>query len=147
MNGVRTLADISMFDFGVEVEATIDDTDVDMDNAEFLNGTRLKGGAEFDNAINLWTRHMPDWKAICPKDLSNKTSIVVTDLEKVDLKVLMEDIGENHHCGLLPFMIKSSRGQLGVLTLKAIQNTSTLCHKHLWMKVIAAWDVMCLTSL
>ena len=60
MNDVRTLADISMFDFGVEVEATIDDTDSDMDNEEFLNGTHLKRGVEFDNAINLWTRYMPD---------------------------------------------------------------------------------------
>ena len=62
---------------------------------------------------------MPDWKALCPKDLSNKTSIVVTDLEKVDLKVLMEDIRETHHCGLLPFMMKSSRGHLGALNAES----------------------------
>ena len=75
-----------------------------------MNETHLNGRSEFDNAIKLWIKYMPDWKALYPKDLRNKTSIVVTDLEKVDLKVLMEDIGENHHYGLLPFMMKSSRG-------------------------------------
>ena len=54
-----------------------------------------------------------------PKDLSNKTTIVVTNLEIVDLKVLMEDIGENRHCGLLLFMMKSLRGQLGALNAES----------------------------
>ena len=58
---------------------------------------------------------MPDWKALYPKYLGDKTSIDMTNLDIVDLKVLMEDIGENHYCGLLPFMMKSSRGHLGVL--------------------------------
>ena len=113
MNDVRTCVDTSMFDFGEEVDTNSDDRDVDMDDEEFLNEIRLNGGAEFDNAIKLWTRYIPDWKALYPKDISDKTSIVVTDLKKVDLKVLVEGIGENHHYGLLPFMMKSSRGQLG----------------------------------
>ena len=62
---------------------------------------------------------MPDWKAFCPQDLSNKTTIAVADLEKVDFKVLMEDIREKHHCGLLPFMMKSLRGQLGALNAES----------------------------
>ena len=43
----------------------------------------------------------------------------MTDLEKVNLKVLMEDIGENHYYGLLPFMMKSSRGQPGALNAES----------------------------
>ena len=45
-----------MFYFGVEVEASVDDIDADMDDEDFLNETRLKGGVEFDNAIKLWIR-------------------------------------------------------------------------------------------
>ena len=62
---------------------------------------------------------MPDWKNLCPEELRDKTVIVVNDLDRVDLKVLMEGIGENHNHGLLPFMMKSSRGQLGTLNAES----------------------------
>ena len=58
---------------------------------------------------------MPDWKTLCPEELGDETVILVNDLDRVDLKVLMEDIGENHNYGFLPFMMKSSRGKLGAL--------------------------------
>ena len=58
---------------------------------------------------------MPDWKLLCPEKLEDKNSIVLNDLDRVYLKVLMEDICEHHNYGLIQFMMKSSRGQLGAL--------------------------------
>ena len=53
------------------------------------------------------------------EELGDKTVIVVSDLDRVDLKVLMEDIGETHNYCFLPFIMKSSRGQLGALNAES----------------------------
>ena len=91
----------------------------DIGDEDFLNETFINGKIEFDNVIKLWIRYMPDWKTLYPEELGDKTTIVVTDLDRVDLKVLMEDIGEKHNYGLLPFMMKASRGQLGALNAES----------------------------
>ena len=119
-NDVRTCVDTSIFDFGEEVSANSDEEgERDIGNEDFLDETFINRKTEFDNVIKLWIRYMPDWKTLYPEELGDKTTIVVTDLDRVDLKVLMEDIGENHNYGLLPFMMKSSRGQLGALNAKS----------------------------
>ena len=64
-------------------------------------------------------RHVPDQKDLFPKELGNKSSVAVTDLDRVSLKVLMEDDCENHHCRLLPLMMKTSRRQLGALNAES----------------------------
>ena len=53
---------------------------------------------EFDNAIKLLARRAPDWKALCQKELVNESSVAVTNLDRLDLKVLTKDVGKNHHC-------------------------------------------------
>ena len=45
--------------------------------------------------------HVPDWKDLHPKELGDKSFIAVTNLDRVNFKVLMKDIGENHHYILL----------------------------------------------
>ena len=62
---------------------------------------------------------MPDWKDFHPKELSNKTSVAVTDLDSFDVKVLMKDISENHDCGFLSLMMRRSRGRLGDLNAES----------------------------
>ena len=80
-----------------------------------FNETRVNGKTEFDNTIKLWIRYMPDWKTLYADELGDKVFIVVNDLDIEDLKVLMEEIGENQNDGLLPFMMKSSKGQIADL--------------------------------
>ena len=58
---------------------------------------------------------MSDWKTLCSEELREKTVIVANDLDRVHLKVLTEDVNGNHNYGLLPFMMNSSRRQLGAL--------------------------------
>ena len=72
---------------------------------------------------------MPDWKTLCLEELGDETPIVVNDLDRVDLKVLMEEVGENHNYGLLPFMMKSSRENLVMRMLKAFHNGTVLLRK------------------
>ena len=43
----------------------------------------------------------------------------MTNLDRVDMNVLMKDIAENYHYGLLPFIMKPSRGQLSLLNDKS----------------------------
>ena len=117
---VRTCVDTTMFDFGEDVNGSDEEKEEhDIGDKEFLNETRINGQTEFDSVIKLWIRYMPDWKALYPKELGNKPSIVVADLEKIDMKVLMEDIGRDDHYGLLPFMMKSSTGKLGALNAES----------------------------
>ena len=103
----RTCVDTTMFDFGEDLNGSDQKRKRDdIGDEDFLNKTRINGKTEFDNAIKLWIRYMPDWKALYPKELGDKTTIVVTDLDRVDLKVLMEDVNRKNHYGLLPFMMK-----------------------------------------
>ena len=120
-NDVRTCVDTSMFDFDEDLNGSDQERERDdIGDDDFLNETSINGKTEFDNAIKLWIRYMPDWKTLYPlKELGDKTSIVVTDLDRVDMKVLMEDIDRNNHYGLLPFTMKSSRGQLGALNAES----------------------------
>ena len=85
----------------------------------FLNETCLNGKNEFDNTIKLWMTRVIDWKALCPKELGNKISVVVANLDRVDLKALMKDVIEKCHCALLPLMIRLSRGNLGNLNTES----------------------------
>ena len=64
--------------------------------------------------------HAPDYESSYPKELGNISSVVVTDLERGDLKFMMKDIGEKHHNGLLPLMMKTSIGQLGALNTENV---------------------------
>ena len=105
-----------MFDFGeVAIANSDEEGERDVGDEEFLNEKRGNGETEFDNAIKIWIRHVPDWKTLCPKELRDNTTSLLNALDRVDLKVLMEDIGENHNYELLLFMMKSSRVQLDAL--------------------------------
>ena len=72
---------------------------------------------------------IPDWKAFYPTELGNKSSVAVNDLDRVDLKVPMKDIGENRHYGLLPFMIKLSRGKLRALNAEIFEERANSTSK------------------
>ena len=61
---------------------------------------------EFNNAIRIWMRHVPYYKSLYPKELSDKYYIVETNLDIVDLKFLMKNIGEDFYHGLLLLIIK-----------------------------------------
>ena len=109
-----------MFDFSEVVRENSDEEgERNVGDECFLNETRINVKTEFDDAINIWIRCMPDWKTLRLEEIGDTTVVLVNDLDRMDLKVLMEDIGENHNCGLLPFMMKSSRGQLGDLNAKS----------------------------
>ena len=51
--------------------------------------------------------------------IGDASSILVTGLDRVNLKMLMKHIGETHHYGFVLLMIKSSRGQLGALNAES----------------------------
>ena len=83
--------DSSILDFGN------DNGDEEIDDEDFLNETRMTAKTEFDNAIKVWIRNMPNWKASHQEDLGKHSAMVVKYLHKIYLKVLIEDFGENHH--------------------------------------------------
>ena len=85
-NDIKECADTGMFDFGKEISLNIyAGRERDIGNEDFLNGARLNRKNEFDNAIKLWMRHVPDWEVLFPKELGDNSSIAVTDLYIVNL--------------------------------------------------------------
>ena len=75
-------------------------------------------------------RRTTDWKALHTKEIGDESSVAVSNLCIIDLKVLMKKIGENHHYGLLPLTMKVSRGQLGALNAESfVECVSILLQK------------------
>ena len=83
-----------MFYFGDVVSANSDEEGCRcLVEEDFLNETH-GNEKKIDNIIKLWIRHDPDWKTLYPEELGHETVVVVNDLDRVDLKMFMEDIGE-----------------------------------------------------
>ena len=122
IDDVRKCINIGTNMFDTDDDELLSDNDKEQGNmtdAEFLSTTRLNGRDEFDRVIKLWIKYMPEWKKLFPEELGQKEIIAATDLINVDLKVIMDDIGAKHPYGLIPLMVKSGRGQLGVLNAES----------------------------
>ena len=121
IDDVRNCVDTSMFNTTDDDELLSGDDKEqgNMTDAEFLSTTRLNGRDEFDRVIKLWIKYMPDWKKLFPGELGGKEIIAATNLINVDLKVIVDDIGVKHPYGLIPFMMKCGRGQLGALNAES----------------------------